>query len=90
MGRKDDDYNDIPDWTGYCPDCPNCGETMRYSYVEDEFKCFSCGYTMDADDWDYENDVNYIPDDEDEPPFGCRACGGPWPDCVSSCNLMGD
>lgn len=51
-------YNDIPDYSGYCPDCPICGKTMGYNYVESEFKCLSCGYIMDEFDWDYKYDFD--------------------------------
>lgn len=79
-------YNDIPDYSGYCPDCPECGSEMRYSYNKSEFKCFDCGLIMDEDDWDFEHDeVN-----ADIPPYGCRACGGPWPNCKTSCKLFDD
>lgn len=28
--------------------------------------------------------------DDDDMPEGCRACGGPWPSCQSSCSLYDD
>lgn len=31
------DYNDIPDYVGYCTDCPQCGTEMKYSYSLSEF-----------------------------------------------------
>ena len=34
-----------------------------------------------------ENGISY--DDEDIPE-GCLACGGPYPDCMSSCNAFDD
>lgn len=78
-------YTDIPDYSGYCPDCPQCGETMGYSYIKSEFKCKVCGYIMDEGDWDYESEA-----DPDEIPFGCSTCGGPWPKCQIGCNMYED
>lgn len=76
------DYNDIPDYAGCYPDCPECGTEMKYSYSLSEFKCPSCGYSMDEDDWDR--------DDDSEIPSGCAACGGPYPQCKTSCKLFDD
>lgn len=84
MGKIDmTGFNSVPDYSGYCPDCPECFETMRYNALTGEFKCPGCGYIMDEYDWDYEAD-------EDEVPFGCRTCGGPYPDCKTSCKLFDD
>ena len=77
-------YNDIPDYSGYCPDCPQCGETMGYSYINSEFKCFNCGYIMDENDWDHETE------DDNGMPWVCSTCGGPWPNCSTSCKMFDD
>ena len=82
FSRDDDDYNDIPDYSGYCPPCPNCGEIMGYSYVLSEFKCPECGFIMDENDWER--------DDEGDIPWGCLNCGGPYPQCITSCKLYDD
>ena len=79
-------YNDVPEWVGYCPACPKCKTTMGFSLAKQEYKCPSCGYIMDIDDWD-EDDLD-DEEDEDGIPFGCSACGGPYPDCISSCNMF--
>jgi hypothetical protein len=81
----EEDYKDIPDYSGYCPDCPKCGATMGFCYYKAEFKCFECEYVMEEDDWDY-----IIEEDDSEPPFGCAACGGPYPQCKTSCKLFDD
>lgn len=79
-------YNDVPDYSGYNPDCPECGETMGFSYIESEFKCPSCGFIMDEDDWVREDEeVDDDEEDLDEIPYECRTCGGPYPDCIPSC-----
>ena len=74
-------HQDTPDWShGEFPDCPQCGEKMGYSYLQSTFKCPGCGYVMDEDDWHYK--------DDSEVPFGCEACGGPYPYCKDSCALF--
>ena len=29
-------------------------------------------------------------EDEEDIPYGCRACGGPYPDCTTSCSMFDD
>lgn len=85
----EDAYADTPDWWGKCPDCPECGATMGYSYSKNEFKCPECGRLMDIDEAiairDEERDA-----EADEIPFVCRTCGGPYPDCRTSCKMFDD
>ena len=81
----EDDYNDIPDYSGHCPDCPMCDSVMKFSYCKAEFKCFECGYIMDENDWDEIMDEN-----DSITPFGCEVCGGPYPQCKTSCKLFDD
>ena len=51
--------------------------------------CPSCGWQIDEMEYEYEDDeLHYL--DEDVPPAGCRACGGPYPQCKSSCKLFDD
>ncbi|MEY8515369.1 hypothetical protein AALC25_00305 [Lachnospiraceae bacterium 29-84] len=83
MNDMDSGYNDIPDYCGYCPDCPQCGKTMGYSYNKSEFKCPQCGYMMDEDEWEPEREDDGIP-------WGCQNCGGPYPQCITSCKLFDD
>lgn len=75
-------YNDIPEYSGFCPDCPLCGHVMGYSHNKSEFKCPSCNYILDEYDWFYE--------DPDEIPYVCGICGGPYPSCTSSCKMFDD
>ena len=58
----------------------------------------------ELDRWLYDDDYFDFDDDEDEEddyydsashlyddvPEGCIACGGPYPDCTSSCSLFDD
>ena len=41
----------------------------------------------DTDDWDTVIHKAY---GEDIPPEACRACGGPYPQCKTSCKLFDD
>ena len=41
-------------------------------------------YEVDLDDDDEDGE------DDDDIPEGCRACGGPYPDCSDSCPIYGD
>lgn len=80
--NHEDSYSDIPDYSGHCPNCPECGWTMGYSYLKSEFKCPHCGFIMDEGDWDYQAE------DEGDMPWVCKTCGGPWPQCQTSCKLF--
>lgn len=39
----------------------------------------------EGDEWLYSDE-----DDEDSMPFGCRACGGPYPNCKDACPMFDD
>ena len=75
-------YVDSPD-SFSLQKCPQCSTTMKYSYEDEEFMCPVCGSTYDQNDFDLE-------DDDDSMPAGCASCGGPWPDCMSSCKMYDD
>lgn len=62
--------------------CDKCGSIMNLN-DNDQLYC-SCGYTVSRDDYD----EYYDDEDDDEPPFGCRACGGPYPQCKTSCKMF--
>lgn len=81
--------------------CRKCNARMVYesrpSTRTEVAMCPNCGYEFITEYWDED-------DDEDEewtadmmeryggnvPPPGCRACGGPYPSCMSSCKLFDD
>jgi predicted RNA-binding Zn-ribbon protein involved in translation (DUF1610 family) len=81
--------------------CNHCGALMDFKdnprtggtiYV-----CPSCKWEVDSMDYEYEADEEdeWTSDAQgyfngDIPPAGCRACGGPYPDCMTSCNLFDD
>ena len=72
--------------------CKSCGAVNDVSednirYEEDN------DYDSDDDDDDDDDDYTYgygSDDDDDYIPEGCRACGGPYPNCKTSCPLFDD
>lgn len=59
--------------------------------------CNRCGLKVDEEDYEYESDEEVEWTEEmlnmeqgDIPPAGCRACGGPYPYCKTSCKLFDD
>lgn len=56
--------------------CPNCGAEL-FDNEDGTFDCCECEETFDYDDL------------YDVPP-GCESCGGPYPQCKSSCKLFDD
>ena len=80
---------------GY-PICNECGAIM--DRVDDEvYACPSCGWSVDVMDYEYESEDDEEWTEEtlnmfggDVPPEGCRACGGPYPQCMTSCKLFDD
>lgn len=66
---------------------PRCGN--------DIYTCPSCGWNVDVMDYEYEDDEEEEWTEEtlnmyagNVPPDGCRACGGPYPSCKSSCPIF--
>ena len=64
---------------------------------DDIYACPSCGWKVDVMDYEYEEDEEEEWTEEilkaydgDVPPAGCRACGGPYPQCKTSCKLFDD
>lgn len=87
---------------GY-PICNECGAVMdRKDGVDgdcDMYTCPSCGWAIDVMDYEYEDSDEDEPEwtsemlkiyKGDVPPSGCRACGGPYPHCKTSCRLFDD
>jgi DNA-directed RNA polymerase subunit RPC12/RpoP len=71
--------------------CNNCGAIMDLKEDPDGgcdiLVCPNCGEEVDEMDYEYE----WGDDDEDnsdKTPKGCIACGGPYPQCTSSCKLF--
>lgn len=59
-------------------------------------KCDECGTPMiylgknewDEDEWECPNCADQA--EEEDMPECCVACGGPYPDCISSCEMFDD
>lgn len=81
--------------------CKGCGK----SFNEDKAAVKFNDYFEDEYDYDYNGWEGYCADcaisgqedcdddddyDEDNPPPGCRECGGPYPSCISSCSIYDD
>lgn len=58
--------------------CPSCQRKVRemtaYDHLSRENDKFNVSLELS----------------EDDIPEGCRACGGPWPDCIDSCPIFED
>lgn len=81
--------------------CNECGAVMERKSDPnggcDIYVCPSCGWEMDEMDYEYEQDKGYEKEwtselmeiyRDDIPSVGCRACGGPYPYCKTSCKLF--
>jgi len=76
---SEDDYEDTPE--GPWAECHECDTLMGYSQKLERFRCHCCGKEIAEEDYE-----EYY--DDNTPPYGCRACGGPWPNCQTSCKLF--
>lgn len=98
MGRDLIDYLN----NGYAI-CNRCGAVMdRIEEPEggnDVYICPSCESAVDVMDYEYEQEDDQVEKWTSEvlgaygghvPPAGCRACGGPYPYCKTSCKLFDD
>lgn len=83
--ESDDEYEDNAeasrDWLGYdIPDCPRCGKRMKVRFGDNNFKCFSCGYSVDEEDLEDELDANDNFEDTYQDGLHnprCEVCGTP-------------
>ncbi len=73
--------------------CNECGAVMDLKEDPksgcDIYTCPSCGGVIEESEYEYDYDEEEDYDD-DTPPVGCRACGGPYPYCKTSCKLFDD
>lgn len=76
---------------GDCLYCSNCGKIM--TYARGRYICPMCS------SWVRESTLNkmfmreaekFEKSMKEDIPSGCRACGGPWPNCKDSCPLYDD
>lgn len=83
--------------------CPKCGGIMQFDYKdgEDTWICYNCGtrgvseYDVIKQEWYVSTENSYLYDDVyhnsiNEEPECCKACGGPWPACETSCKIFDD
>ncbi|WP_303330914.1 hypothetical protein [Bacteroides acidifaciens] len=78
--------------------CNKCGAVMDRREDPnggcDIYACPSCGWEVDEMDYEYEDSEEEWTEGTLEsykgnvPPVGCRACGGPYPHCKTSCKLF--
>lgn len=80
--------------------CPCCGNQMIY-LGNNKWICSGCHNSAEREDPDDPEDIyfeytepneyyQFDDDEDDDIPEGCRACGGDYPNCCDSCNLMSD
>ena len=71
----------LNDQPGFDPNCGSwvCTECGQLNYI-DENKVID-----DSASYSFED-----ASDDDDIPEGCAACGGPYPDCTSSCPMFDD
>ncbi len=77
--------------------CESCGQYMNYYPTDNYFQCDgkyicpSCGTVVREstpyNQLDRESRQRSKARAMEEKPEGCKACGGPYPDCVTSCNI---
>jgi hypothetical protein len=75
-----DDYSDTPE--GVWAKCHDCDTLMDYSQQLERFRCGCCGKEIAEED--------YMEESDDSIPFVCRTCGGPYPQCMTSCKMFDD
>lgn len=59
--------------------CPECGEELYNDPGFGYWECYNCGFEY------YEPGF-----DSDDIPWGCQTCGGPYPQCMTSCKVFDD
>ena len=80
--------------------CNECGALMERKEDPkggcDIFVCPNCGEEVDEMEYEYDHgDDEWTPEmlnayGGNVPPAGCRVCGGPYPNCMTSCNMFDD
>ena len=99
--ESDEYYRMYPHRNQYCPEChilcvregdvfkcPTCDYYICDSDIED-----GDGYSTLASTYEDEEDNYPLPDDyepEEDIPECCIACGGPYPQCTTSCKIFDD
>lgn len=90
-----DIYDILEEFQSQSQTCPRCGGQMTFQF-SDEWECQSCGCVGESEmDGDGNGWHIYITGEGggpnvDDMPECCKACGGPYPDCMSSCKIFDD
>lgn len=81
------------DW--YCDECNDyLNHQLGFNAYCGYWTCSKCGYSNKIGKseiiFDTDTDSFYSTDNNVDIPAGCSACGGPYPNCKSSCPLFDD
>lgn len=69
--------------------CPYCGSELE-KLRDGRYYCDTCDDTFDEEDILWRDEDDNQDDAEDYIPEGCLACGGPYPNCKTSCKIFDD
>lgn len=71
--------------------CNKCRKRMVFEDDERSILvCLSCGESITLDEYLGWDRYDVISEPECNIPEGCLACGGPYPECTTSCKLFDD
>ena len=59
----------------------------EHDYIYNGWEGFCADCAISNTELDDEEGIDY---DENNPPPGCRECGGPYPNCTTSCPMFDD
>lgn len=69
--------------------CSECGTKM--AKADDEvLVCPQCQHSVDIADYEHEEESFSSAQSYLDEPECCRACGGPYPNCKTSCKIFDD
>lgn len=73
--------------------CEECGGKMEKA-DDTVLVCKECGYSTDIDDYgdahEYDDYYSSVKESDADEPECCKACGGPYPECMTSCKIFDD
>lgn len=69
--------------------CGHCGHDL-VEIEMDIYECPNCGYSFNDVTDEVLSASIFSDSDEDDIPEGCKACGGPYPNCTTSCPMFDD
>lgn len=73
--------------------CPNCGAVMDFVVAPWDLECPDCDsiavyFTDGSVELRSREDYEDIYEERDDMPECCVACGGPYPNCTTSCKIF--